>query len=297
MTAPKPQRQSILGLEGLEGLLHLQAAALEAAADPIVISNRDGKIVWVNEAFEQLTGYSAVEAIGQTSHLLYSGHHSAAFFKNMWETILDGQKWRGDLVNRRKDGSLYHEEMTITPVKNATGEITHFIAIKRDITERKLAEEQILHLALTDPLTGLANYRRLLNALDAEIKRCTRSARCFAVLLFDLDGLKKINDVHGHLVGSRALGRVANVLRTHCRAIDTAARYGGDEFVVLLPETEREPAQLVVRRICDQVKNDGEQPPISLSAGSAIFPQDGKTIDELLGTADRALYLHKRSPK
>lgn len=297
MASSRPQRQSTLELEGLESLLQLQAAALEAAADPIVISNREGKIVWVNEAFEQLSGYSAAEALGQGSHLLYSGHHSVAFFKNMWETILSGQKWRGDLVNRRKDGSLNQEEMTITPVKNAAGEITHFIAIKRDITERKLAEEQILQLALTDPLTGLANYRRLLNALDSEIKRCTRTARCFAVLLFDLDGLKKINDTHGHLVGSRALGRVANVLRTHCRAIDTAARYGGDEFVVILPETEREPAQLVARRISDQVKNDGEQPPISLSAGSGIFPEDGKTIDELLGAADRALYHHKRAPK
>ena len=215
----------------------------------------------------------------------------------MWETILAGQKWRGELVNRRKDGSLYQEEMTITPVKGADGDITHFIAIKLDITERKLAEEQIRHLALTDPLTGLANYRRLFDALDSEIKRCGRSGRSFAVLLLDLDGLKKINDAHGHQVGSRALGRVANILRIHCRAIDTAARYGGDEFVVVLPETGSEAARLVAQRISEESRNDGEEPSISVSAGTAIFPQDGKTIDELLAAADRVLYREKRCPR
>lgn len=215
----------------------------------------------------------------------------------MWETVLSGEKWRGELFNRRKDGSLYQEEMTITPVKNRGGEITHFIAIKLDITDRKQAEEQIRQLALTDPLTGLGNYRRLLDVLDSEMNRCDRTGRSFAVLLLDLDGLKQMNDAHGHLVGSRALGRVADILKLHCRQIDTAARYGGDEFAVILPETEFEAAQHVAKRICHEVRNDGVHPPISVSAGVAIFPQDGKTIDELLAAADRALYRDKRSPK
>lgn len=245
MHADQPERPAMPELTGAENLLQLQAAALEAAANPILISRRDGTIIWVNKAFEHLSGYSRDEALGQTTSLLKSGQQSPAFFKNMWETILSGQKWRGELVNRRKDGSLYQEEMTITPVKNEAGDIAHFIAIKLDITERKVAEEQIRHLALTDPLTGLANYRRLLDALDSEIKRCARTGRSFAVLLLDLDGLKKINDDHGHQVGSRALGRVANILRIHCRAIDTAARYGGDEFGVVLPETGGEAARQV----------------------------------------------------
>jgi diguanylate cyclase (GGDEF)-like protein/PAS domain S-box-containing protein len=282
--------------ENAENLLELKAAALEAAANPILISRRDGTIMWVNEAFERLSGYTRDEALGRDAGLLKSGHHPPAFYKGMWETVLSGKKWRGELINRRKDGSLYEEEMTITPVKNAGGEITHFIAIKLDITERRLAEEHIRELALTDPLTGLANYRRLLDALDSEIKRCGRTARPFAVLLLDLDELKKINDAHGHPVGSRALGRVANILRVHCRAIDTAARYGGDEFVVILPETGGDAAGHVARRITEESRNDGEQPTISVSAGAAIFPEDGKTIDELLAAADRALYREKRSP-
>jgi diguanylate cyclase (GGDEF)-like protein len=149
---------------------------------------------------------------------------------------------------------------------------------------------------LTDSLTGLANHRRLLDRLDSEIKRCGRTARPFAVLLLDLDGLKAINDAHGHQVGSRALGRVANILRIHCRAIDTAARYGGDEFVVVLPETSREAARLVAQRISEESRTDAEEPSISVSMGAAIFPDDGKTIDELLAAADRALYREKRSP-
>jgi diguanylate cyclase (GGDEF)-like protein/PAS domain S-box-containing protein len=293
----RPEHPAIPEVAGAEELLQLQAAALEAAANPIIISRRDGTIIWVNEAFEQLSGYTRAEALGQKTSLLKSGKHPPSFYKQMWETALSGQRWRGELVNQRKDGSLYQEEMTITPVKNAIGEITHFIAIKLDITERKQAEEQIRHLALTDPLTGLANYRRLLDALESEIKRYGRSARSFAVLLLDLDGLKRINDVHGHLAGSRALGRVANILRTHCREIDTAGRFGGDEFVVVLPETESEAACQVAQRISEEVRNDSEDPPISVSAGAAIFPQDGETIDELLAAADRALYREKGSSK
>ena len=297
MQEDRPERPVTPTLLGGEDLLPLQAAALEAAANPILISRRDGTIIWVNKAFEQLSGYTREEALGHNTSLLKSGQQSPSFFKNMWETILSGQKWRGELVNRRKDGSVYQEEMTITPVENAAGEITHFIAIKLDITDRKQAEEQIRHLALSDPLTGLANYRRLLAVLDSEINRYGRTARPFAVLLLDLDGLKKINDVHGHLVGSRALCRVANILQIHCRAVDTAARYGGDEFVVVLPETEYEAACHVAQRISEELKKDGEEPSISVSVGAAIFPKDGRTIDTLLAAADRALYRAKGSPK
>jgi len=295
MQLDRTKHQIFSDLGAAEDLLQLQVVALEAAANPILISRCDGTIIWVNQAFEQLSGYTREEAVGQSANLLKSGQHPSSFYKNMWETVLSGEKWRGELFNRRKDGTLYQEEMTITPVKNRAGEITHFIAIKLEITDRKQAEEQIRQLALTDPLTGLGNYRRLLDVLDSEMNRCDRTGRSFAVLLLDLDGLKQMNDAHGHLVGSRALGRVADILKLHCRQIDTAARYGGDEFAVILPETEIEAAQHVTKRICHEVRNDGVHPPIPVSAGVAIFPRDGKTIDELLAAADRALYRDKRS--
>lgn len=171
------------------------------------------------------------------------------------------------------------------------------LALAAEVTEHNRADERVRQLSITDALTGLANYRRLIEVLDSEIKRSGRTERSFGVLLLDLDELKKINDTHGHLVGSRALCRVANILRLQCREIDTATRYGGDEFVLILPETDSDAARLVAQRISDRLKGDGEEPSISVSAGSAIFPEDGRTTDELLGAADRALYREKVTSK
>jgi diguanylate cyclase (GGDEF)-like protein len=171
------------------------------------------------------------------------------------------------------------------------------LVLAAEVTEHRRADEHVRELVVTDPLTKLANYRRLLVSLYTEIKRYGRTKRPFAVLLLDLDGLKKINDLHGHLVGSRALCRLADVLRLHSREIDTAARYGGDEFVLVLPETDLHEGQQVAQRISERLRNDGEQPPLSVSAGAAIYPQDGSTVEELLGAADRALYKQKRTQK
>jgi diguanylate cyclase (GGDEF)-like protein len=150
--------------------------------------------------------------------------------------------------------------------------------------------DEVSRLATSDSLTGLANHRKLIDALDGELQRSGRTGRHFAVLLMDLDGLKKINDRLGHLVGSRAIQRVGHVLRNHCRASDTAARYGGDEFALVLPETGQEDALRAAARICERVKNDGLQPALSISVGAAVFPQDGTTIERLLSVADTNLY-------
>lgn len=297
MTTNRLEYPAIPEMTGTDELFQLQIAALEAAANPILISRLDGTIIWVNSAFEQLSGYSRQEALGQNTRLLKSGQQSASIYKDLWETVISGQRWRGELVNQRKNGSLYHEEMTVTPVKGPMGEITHFIAIKLDITERKQAEEQIRNLALTDSLTGLANHRRLFEVLNSEINRYDRTARPFSILLLDLDELKKINDTYGHLVGSRAIARVAEVLRMQLREIDTPARYGGDEFAVVLPETGSEATQKVARRISERLRTDAEEPRLSVSSGAAIFPEDGRNIDELLAAADRALYREKRASK
>jgi diguanylate cyclase (GGDEF)-like protein len=156
--------------------------------------------------------------------------------------------------------------------------------------------DQVRQLAVTDPLTGLSNYRTLINVMESEVQRSRRTGRPFAVLLFDLDGLKTINDEHGHLVGSRAICRLASVLRIHCRAMDTAARYGGDEFAVVLPEAGEAAASSVSRRICERLAKDGEVPHVTVSVGAAVFPRDGETIDGLFDAADRALYGMKRRP-
>ena len=156
--------------------------------------------------------------------------------------------------------------------------------------EYTVAEAQLRELVVTDPLTGLPNYRRLVEALGTEIARANRSDRPFAVLFFDMDGLKRINDELGHLIGSRALCRFAETLRATCRITDTAARYGGDEFVAVLPDTDEEGAKLVIRRLTDRLAEDNDKPELSMSAGVAMYPRDGGTPTTLLSAADRALY-------
>jgi diguanylate cyclase (GGDEF)-like protein len=171
------------------------------------------------------------------------------------------------------------------------------IALASMTAERRRTEEQARNLAVTDPLTGLANYRRLVDVLDLEIKRSARSSRSFAILLLDMDELKKINDSHGHLVGSRALCRLADILRVYCRSMDTAARYGGDEFALVIPEAGKGEADQVAIRICDRVAKNSESPSMSVSVGAAVYPDDGETIEALLSAADRALYEMKRTSR
>jgi diguanylate cyclase (GGDEF)-like protein len=153
--------------------------------------------------------------------------------------------------------------------------------------------DRVRHLAISDPLTGLANYRRLLDTLEFEIQRSTRTGRSFSLLLLDLDGLKSVNDRFGHLTGSRAICRLGNVLQAACRRLDTPARYGGDEFAVVLPESGAEAAAQVAQRICERLAGDGELPRLTVSFGSAVYPQDGDSMEKLLTAADRGLYRMK----
>jgi len=153
--------------------------------------------------------------------------------------------------------------------------------------------DQVRTLAVSDSMTGLANYRRLIAVMEAELDRSRRTQRPFSVVLFDMDGLKAINDQYGHLTGSRAIVRLGKILRNHCRAIDTAARYGGDEFAIVFPEAEADIAARIVSRIHEKISSDGETPSISASAGVASFPADGDTPEKLLAAADRALYRMK----
>ncbi|MHB8501721.1 MAG: MASE1 domain-containing protein [Candidatus Acidiferrales bacterium] len=171
------------------------------------------------------------------------------------------------------------------------------LAVAAEVSEHRRSVERVRNLAVSDPLTGLANYRQVVDALETEIKRYGRTERPFVVLLLDLDGLKKINDAYGHLVGSRALCRLADMLRLYSREMDTAGRYGGDEFVLILPETDAEAARLVAQRISKRLAEDGETPKIFVSIGTAVFPNDGETLNEILGAADRDLYREKGVPK
>lgn len=222
-----------------EAQLKLRDSALNTAANAIVITDREARITWVNQAFSRLTGYEFEEAIGHhCGELVKSGIHDRKFYEAMWKTILSGQVWRGELVNRRKDGTLYHDEMTIAPVFGKDGEISHFVSVKQDVSARKIGEEQMRNLAFYDHLTELPNRRLLLDRLGQALASGKRSDRYGALMFLDLDNFKPLNDAHGHDVGDLLLIEAARRIVGCVREEDTVARFGGDEFVVMLKEID-----------------------------------------------------------
>ena len=186
-------------------------------------------------------------------------------------------------------------EIRVAPLRTATGEITGCLAMAVDITDRKKTEEQALYQARHDALTGLANYREFMDRLEREVHRAERSHHSFTLLLLDLDELKRINDLQGHLAGNRALKRLATVMNEHCRSTDLAARYGGDEFAVLLIDSDRGMAENVASRIERRLQASTEKPAPSVSIGVGVYPDDGRTAAEIIDAADQRLYRRKKS--
>ena len=260
----------------------------ETIASAIFVS-RGKSLHYVNHAAEVITGYTREELLSMGfPDLLHPDAREPILNPGRMHQEEIGLVARCEVKILTKNQKERWLEITAATI-DFDGELASLFSAF-DLTERKRAEEQAQLLAVTDPLTGLGNYRRLLEALHAEIKRSGRTGRPFAVLLLDLDGLKKINDGYGHLAGSRALCRLGDVLCSSCRAIDTAARYGGDEFAVILPETSARAAGFVASRIRKRLATDSQHPPLSASIGVAAYPQDGETIEALLGIADRELY-------
>lgn len=284
------RRHAEIALRTQEKRFH---ALIGNSADGIILVSPQGGVIYASPSTQRVLGYCSEELLGKnTTECIYPEDRERVrdFLTKLSHRT--GVCLTTEFRCRQKGGAWRWSEGTGTNLLEQPG-VGAIVVNFRDIEARKKTEEQLRILAATDPLTGLANYRRLIENIDCELRRSDRTERPFALLLLDLDGLKQINDHFGHLVGSRALCRVAEVLRTHCRAMDTAARYGGDEFTVILPESDREEAQSVANRISQHLANDREHPPISVSIGIAVFPDDGNTIEHLLSAADQQLYKMK----
>ena len=276
----------------------LLARALEAAANAVFIADRDGRIVWVNDAFCRLSGYGRDECIGRTPGLLKSGRQSADFYRELWATILAGRTWQGEVVERRRDGSLWTASQVITPLLDESGAVTHFVAIQHDVTASSEAREAIERLAFHDSLTGLPNRVSFLESLGRALARAAAEHRMLALLYLDLDDFKPVNDAMGHAAGDALLIAVAERLRGAVRKTDTVARLGGDEFAVLLtdvghPDVAGALAGKLVDRIGQPYMLDRRRISVGASIGISLYPRDGATIDELLRHADAAMYAAK----
>ena len=277
------------------GLRHSEARYRALAGNlsyGICRCDRDGKFLEVNEAMVKMLGYASREellGVNLASGLIQDPGKRAQL---LGQPDQQGSVDPMEIAWKRKDGTILKVRLDGQEVMSEQGELEAYEVITEDVTKQRQLEDHLRQQAARDPLTGLFNYRHLAEVLDMEIKRSERTGREFALLLFDLDGLKKINDRYGHLTGSHAICRVADVL-SFCRDIDTAARYGGDEFAVVLPETGAEAANQVAQRICDSIANDGMGPLLSVSIGVAVYPHDGERIEALLRKADVAMYTMK----
>jgi diguanylate cyclase (GGDEF)-like protein/PAS domain S-box-containing protein len=253
----------------------------------------DGRFLEVNEAMMRMLCYESREellALDLVRDIIRDpGRRAQLLGQAGVDALIDPI----EIEWKRKDDATLKVRLSGREVLSEQGELETYEVIVEDVTRQRQLEDRLRRQAASDSLTGLANYRQLVDVLDSEIKRSNRTNREFAILFFDLDGLKRINDRHGHMIGSQALCRVADVLCSCCRDIDTSSRFGGDEFALVLPETNAEAANLVARRICECVANENKGPQISVSVGVAVYPQDGDTIERLLNQADSALYSMK----
>lgn len=294
--------------------------AVEASPTSIVITDTKGDIQYVNPKFTEITGYSSSEVMGKNPRILKSGQTPTEVHIELWETIANGKEWHGEFCNHKKNGELYWESASISPITDGNGLITHYVAVKEDITERKkadaalaiankelhqqMAEVEKLHHALQeqavrDPLTGLYNRRYMEEAMAREHARASRRSEPLSIVMIDIDGLKKFNDTYGHNLGDQAIKIFASQLKLMTRKEDIACRYGGDEFLVILYNTNMEKATKRVNEWYSKmnkisIPHEAENLHIEFSAGVATYPTQGESIDEIVKAADDALYRQKR---
>lgn len=289
---------------------HLLVKAIEQNPLPVLITDASGRIEYVNPRFVSLTGYRSEEVMGRNPRIFSAGKTAPEVYKKLWDTILRGDLWEGDLCNRRKSGEEFWESISISPIRNSEGLITHFVGVWQDTSRRKYDEETLQQhskefekQSMTDDLTGIHNRRHILIELEREVERARRYGRRLSGMMIDIDNFKKINDRYGHLIGDRIIRAFALVLRQSVRKIDILGRYGGDEFLVILPETNLEGAETIAARIQRNLLEYehnivADLSPLTASIGLISFEKVGDTsIVAFIDKVDQALLHAKRAGK
>jgi len=303
----KSFRQAVNDLKGtikhdLKLIATLMGKIFENAEEGVIITDKEANILNVNPAFCKVTGYTRDEVFGQNPRMLHSGRQDKAFYNNLWHELLHNSRWEGEIWNQCKDGKIYPEWLSITAVMDDGGEVTHYIAIFSDISSQKDSEERLYYLAHYDNLSKLPNRLAFHDRLRQSILRAKRNQNEVAVMFLDLDGFKQVNDTLGHNAGDEVIRQVATRLGSVMRETDTIARFGGDEFTVLLAEVDAREgieiaAQKIIEAVAEPIRIEKADALVTTSIGISIFPQDSDDIDTLIRHADMAMYAAKESGK
>ena len=281
-----------------EEAIRLAALVYQASSEGMVVTDPDGNVISVNPAFTKITGYEAEEIIGQPIKVVNSGRHGKEFFEDMWADLLASGRWHGEIWNKRKNGEIYPERLTINSIFNEDGSVYHRVALFSDITDQKRSQETIWHQANFDALTGLANRRMFLERLDQEIKKSRRNGLPLALVFIDLDRFKAVNDTLGHDMGDQLLQEVAARLRSCLRETDVVGRLGGDEFTVILNDLDDvgsvdRVAETILEKLAVSYCFGADVAYVSASMGITFYPDDGNDAQTLLKNADQAMYESK----
>ena len=284
--------------KAIEEKLQLAATVFNNSAEAIIITDAGGNIVSVNHAFTAITGFTSEEAIGKNPRMLSAKTQDQKFYEEMWAAVKPMGHWQGEIWNRRKNGQIYPTWLTLSSVRNASGEITNYVGISQDITVRKEAEQRLAYLANHDALTGLPNRTLFNDRLNHALAHGERYKQGLAILFLDLDRFKVINDTLGHDIGDQLLQNLAQRLTKSLRGSDTVARWGGDEFTILVDELDSpQDAVAVARRVLDVLTEpfllNGHEIFVTGSIGITLYPKDGRDAQVLLSNADAAMYRAK----
>ncbi len=291
-------RESEANLAVTNQRLRSAAKAFDSTLEGILVTDANRVIESVNPAFTHITGFTAEDVLGKTPKFLASGRHDRAFYHAMNEALALTGHWQGEICNRRKNGQVFFEWIHIDAVKNDAGAVTNYVAVFSDFTLRKAAEDQMQFLAHHDALTGLPNRALFMQRLLRAIPNAKRAQKSMAVVFFDIDDFKKINDTYGHDAGDQVLRAVAQRLSHGVRSEDTVARLGGDEFILLMEDLSAVEFLLPVvgallEALAQPVALEGRRVRISASAGVSLYPGDAAEPDELIRSADAAMYVAK----
>ena len=282
--------------------IKLASVAFDTMREGAVITNKRNQIIYINSRYTEISGYQPEEVLGKNPNVLSSGKQDRQFYAVLWKSLLDIGFWEGEIWNRKKSGELYPEWISITAIKNKRKEVCCFAAIFSDITSRKQTEELMAHYAFYDPLTDLPNRRFFNERLAQALRLAKRAKQQLAILFLDLDHFKPINDQYGHLVGDQFLCAIAGLLRSTLRDSDTLSRFGGDEFVILLPNIESKTSAFKVAKSLlasfkmTSFEISGHQLSPEASIGIATYPDDALEVESLIQFADKAMYQMKKGP-